>query len=524
MEEKFIKVRNWSLEQIHNNRWALLIIFSLSILTYFPFIVNELANPDGVLWWDNLVTPLWLLEQGRWGLFIIDYIKPPINTSQIFIFWSLAGYTLGAVLFSELLGNATTQSKVITGACIICFPHVASTLAAGGYVFSTAFLLSISSIFIVAKLKNRWVKILVGSILLSLAIGIHQGSLSIAAGAGILYLIVLLQRKDWLLHNWLLQARQILIMGLTGTALYYLILQIVLQKCGMAIQTYGGGDKINFLYILINLPSTVKNTYVNFSKFFFSSNIMVNSYGIKPLYIFFFLLFVTTVWLEIYRLRKNIAACVALLGCVSLIPLFCDAINLCTPDMAGVALHMTGGLCLFIPFVFSVFSYEIRSLYGTKIFLLRGLSMVAVLLLIWNFVLVDYADAGLMKRTSDLTVSLANRIYCSVEQNEQFAEGMKLLVIGRPDCSDLEGNEMNYYNCTNGYAQWGMVWDGRYHSQSSWNVIFRHYVDGNIVFADWGDVDRIVDTNTFKNMPAYPSQGSMQTIDDVFVVKIAEVT
>ena len=510
MGNAYERVRKQIVGWWEENGLACLAVFALSILVYFPYLSDVLSNPDGVAWWDNPETPLWILGQGRWGLYISDYLKPPINLSPISTIWSLALYSLGGMLFSCLLENKTLTTKVITGASIVCYPMVACTNTYWSCGFAIAFLLAMISVAVTVKAKNKLVGILAGSVLLSVAVGNHQGQLSTAAGAGLMYLIALLAREPEKFREWLVKARDILLMGLTGTTLYYIILQAMLQKYGMTLESYGGGDKITPRYIFTSLPTTIKNCYINFKNFFFSQNIMVNSYQVKPLYIFFFALFAITLCLGIYRLRKKPLPCVALVGCTILIPLFCSIVNLCTPDNPGVALHMTGGLCLFVPFIFSMFIYELQSILGAKGALLRDVSILLALALIWNFVLIDYADAGLMLRTKDLTAAMANRAYCQIEMDERYSSGMKVLMIGRPDCSDYIGNGINYYDRTNGYARWGMMWAGEYNSLNGWSTILNHYVDGNIVTADWNDVDRIVAMEEFENMPIYPTEGCIK--------------
>lgn len=371
MENTYKSMRKQIVGWWAKNGLACLAVFAVSILAYFPYLSDVLSNPDGVAWWDLTRTPLWISGQGRWGLYISDYLKPPVNLSPLSTLWSLALYSLGGILFSQLLGNKTLTAKVITGVCIVCYPMVACTNTYWSCGFAIAFLFAVLSVVATVKIKHKWVGILTGSILLSVAVGNHQGQLNTAAGAGLMYLIALLIREPEKFRDWLIKARDILIMGLTGTCLYYLTLQVLLKKYGMVMESYGGGDKITPWYILTSLPETVMNCYRNFKDFFFSQNIMVNSYQVKPLYICFFLLFAVTLCLGIYRLRKKPLPCVALIGCVILTPLFCNIINLCTPDNPGVALHMASGLCLFMPFVFSVFSSEMQSALGTKGIILR---------------------------------------------------------------------------------------------------------------------------------------------------------
>lgn len=507
-------------EWFYKNKTPILISFAIGLLVYFQFYANLLSNPDGVLYWDQINTPSWVLTHGGWGEFIIDYIKPNINTVPLAIFFALFFYCIAGILFVEIFSIDNVLIKILVSACILCSPVVPSTLTYPyiAYNFSVSFLLAIMSVKIFVKGQNSFWGLLCTYISLTLTIGTGTTNVGTAAGAAIMYLTLLIIEKKDDIKSWFISAGKILSVGLLGIATYYIILKLLLAVKGMQMSTYGGGDKINFLYIIVNLPRTVQYAYSNFIDFFFHSNIMINSFAIKELYACMFILFAIMVICGCYVMRKRFNSLVVYIACILIIPIACNLINLFTPDHNYIDLHMAGGMNLFISFAFLMFVVllsKIKIPYKAIIKLLGSILMVC---LIWNYVLIDCADAALMQVTKDLTISLGNRVYTNVEADERFTDDTRLVVIGTPDYAITQ---IPYFESTNTYARWGMFWSSSFYTSLGWNMIFRHYIDGNVQWGSWDDINSVIASDTYKNMPKYPDDGSMQIINNVFVVKIA---
>lgn len=503
------------------NRVAILTSFGIGLLVYFPFYSSMLSNPDGVLYWDQIDTPNWVLEQADWGQFLLDYIKPNINIVPLAILFAIFFYCIAGILFVDIFAVENVFIKILVSSCILCSPVVPSTITYPyiAYNFGFSFCLAILSIKTLVKYQDKFVGLVLGWFLLTLAIGTGKTNVGTAAGAAIMYLIILIIEKNDDIKSWFVSAGKIISIGMLGTASYYIILKILLAIKGMQMSTYGGGDKINLPYIIINLSKTVKYAYSNFIDFFFHSNIMINSFAIKELYICMFILFVITIIFACYLMKKNIISIIIFILCIVISPVACNLISLFTPDHSYVDLHMAGGMNLFISFIFLLFIFVMLKIQLSKQIIIKLSAYIVMISLIWNYILIDCADAALMKFQTDLAISLGNRIYTTVEADERFVEDMKLVVIGTPDYAV---KKLPYYKSTNTYARWGMFWSDSFYTSLGWNVIFRHYVDGNVRWGSWDDINFVIASDIYKNMPAYPEKGSMQIINDVFVVKVAD--
>lgn len=53
------KFRKW----IQYNGPVLFIAFSIALIVYYPFYSDMLSNPDGVLNWEQMEHPSWMLSQ-----------------------------------------------------------------------------------------------------------------------------------------------------------------------------------------------------------------------------------------------------------------------------------------------------------------------------------------------------------------------------------------------------------------------------------------------------------------------------
>lgn len=81
------------------------------------------------------------------------------------------------------------------------------------------------------------------------------------------------------------------------------------------------------------------------------------------------------------------------------------------------------------------------------------------------------------------------------------------------------------WNRANSYARYGQIWSGVGHTcRYSYNGIFRN-IGVNLVVARESDAfyDSILHSDKIKQMPVYPTDGSIQKIEDYTVVKISDI-
>lgn len=502
------------------NKVVLLASFGVALVIYFPFYSDFLSNPDGILYWDQMKTPDWVLSHAVWFWVILNHIRPGFNIVPLPIFLSLAFYCIAGVIFLDIFDVKNKGVKFLLLMSIICSPFIPSTLTYPylAYDYGMNFLLSTVSIKLIISCKRNFAGKLVGWVLLVLMLGGGQTLIGVSLASMLMAFVfsIIKDQDKWKECSIDLCKNMILIV--CAIIVYYCIFKMLLVVKNISISTYGGANKITPYYIISNLPRSVKLAYSNFFDFFFKNTIMANPFAIKSLNRCIFALFVAAVVYYCIRLRKNIISLTLFTLSVVFMPLACNAIDVFAPDYGGITLHMAGAMTLFIPFAFllilSAIS-EIRMLGNSRV---CGNMLIGILLvcLTWNYTLSDCADASFMKITKALTISAGNRAYTNIEADPRYTDDMKVVVSGVPNYSlDV----LPYYDAVNGYARWGMFWGDDFYQSLGWQIIFRYYIDGNVRWGNGDEINSVITSDEYAAMPGYPSDGSIDVINGIFVVK-----
>lgn len=508
------RIRDWFCE----NKTVLLAAFGVALVVYFPFYSDFLSNPDGVLYWDQMKTPDWALSHATWSWLIFNHIRPGFNIVPLPILLGLAFYCIGGAVFLDIFDIEKKPLKVFLLMSIVCAPFIPSTITYPylAYDYGISFLLSTVSIKLIIKSKRSLTEKLVGGVLLVLMLGGGKTLIGVSLAAVLMAFAfsIIKDQNKWKEHSIELCKNGILIV--CALVAYYCIFKMLLVVKNVQISTYGGADKITPFYIIMALPRSVKLAYSNFFDFFFKNTIMINSFAVKDLNRCIFALFVAAVIYYCIRLRKNIISLILFVLSIALMPLACNAIDIFAPDYGGITLHMAGGVTIFIPFafflIFSAIS-EVKTPLKKYINVPVGILLVC---LIWNYVLIDCADASYMKVTKALTISAANRVYTSIEMDPRYTNDMKVIVSGVPQYSL---NLLPYSGAVNQYARWGMFWSDDFYQSLGWQIIFRYYIDGNVKWGNWDEINSVIASDEYMEMPGYPNNESMKVINGIFVVK-----
>ena len=346
------KFRKW----IQYNGPVLFIAFSIALIVYYPFYSDMLSNPDGVLNWEQMEHPSWMLSQADLSGFILDYFKPKISMVQLPIFFSLAFYCLSGVLLSEIFNVENYCAKLVIAVCVVCSPFVPSTITYPylAYAFGFYFLLAVVAVKFLVNNQCKLTNILIGGLLLVFLLGGGKTFIGVSTALVLMnFIFATIEDPKRNIENGInliIQMATVLISAM----LFYCILKIALAIAGMSLSTYGGANKITPWHIVVNLPKSIIRAYSDFFDFFFSSNIMINSFNVifwnKCIFALFVLLFIY----YCVCLRDNIVSLFFFILSVVVMPLACNLIDIFAPDYGGITLHMAGGMVVFIPFVFSL--------------------------------------------------------------------------------------------------------------------------------------------------------------------------
>ena len=168
------------------------------------------------------------LSFGRWFLpvasnLITSFSVPAVN-GILFL-----GYTsLTCMIMIRLIGLKSAVSKYLFAALWMSFPGMASAFSFGVNVdaMGLAILLAAASVWVTQKYKYG---IFVGAVLLAGTIGIYQPYMAVAVGAAYLVLIRKVLKDGFCLKPFVQDTAKLLGMLALGFALYYGILQVMLQ-------------------------------------------------------------------------------------------------------------------------------------------------------------------------------------------------------------------------------------------------------------------------------------------------------
>lgn len=507
------------------NRNAFIISAGGGVVIHFYIYSNNLMSPDGI-WIGEDYIASWEITLGRWGLELFDRLHAGVNTPILIAFIAIAFFSLGGVLLNECFGVEKPWMRIFVPLCIVSSPLVSITLTYPycSDAYACAFFLSILSIFVTIKKQGiPWTLGAIGCLTYSLSI--YQSNLGVAAGVALLVIFFqILEHHDNLKDHGKLMLR-FLVVGVGGVVTYWCILKLLLRLRNLTLGSYKGAESINLLNVLKALPTSTYQAYKDFFDFFTHQNIMVNSYFTRFCYGILFVTFAVFLLLAFIKMRQkpiNILCACLILG---LLPLACNAVDIVAPQ-TSIFLLTSGGMAPICPAILVFCSNQWASQKDTAeskpLQWIQLAVSVAAVILIWNNALIVNTDAMVMEANTKQTVALANRVLARVEQSQDYLSGKQVLIAGVPEngnypiVSELKNN-------ANSYAKWGLIWTSYGGSLNCWQQIFRQMLG---VAPNWCSENQYRDiaaTQEFQNMPMFPKEGSIKTIQDVVVVKISNI-
>lgn len=511
-----IRLTQWG----YQNRWIFLTTLLVAVGVHYVIYANHLHNPDslhiGSLYiadqWD--FNPTWETEQGRWGLRLIDMMRGGINQAPLSAFLMLFFYSAAGLLLTRVFVIRSRILRAVIPLLIVCAPYVAEieTYHYCSAAYSLSFLLSISAVAFVTCSSGAWGWI-PGAVCLLFALSMYQASLGVAAGLCVMVLVLeALQKRPWI---FLLQ--RLLLMGITGSVGYYAVLKILLKLYDTSLfAPYSGG----LLAILQGAPQGIANAYQDFVAYFTQNNtIAQNYYGQRLAYGMLIVLTIIALARGLIYLRQKASVAVTIL----LLLLLPAAVNITDVINANthVVLRMAGALILVVPFCLVLLekSSADREKPARWIVIAGGLCCVVLLR---GYIVQINNDAMVMLAEKNKIVNLADRICLQLEQNVDYQAGAEVCILGEA--------QRGWYKDVSPLSEKAssLVQDGLFSFDPTFNARGWHslYWEELGINMNWCSDERtreLCATEEFQNMPAYPQEGSIQTIDGVVVVKVAEI-
>ena len=475
-------------------------------------ITNWLPN------WDSLVfryDSQNMISLGRWFLPVVCSLSSFYDLPFLNGIIAIILHAMGAVCICKMLNVEKKITAALIGATIVSFPTVTSVMmynyVADGYAVS--FFLSTLAAFYMTKVRPKYI---ISAILIALSTGIYQAYITVTIMLILLHLIDEMIYKNTPIASVLKKSVSMLLTGVLGILIYFIILKLILGVFSVELLDYQGinetvsGTSIDLLASLY----AIKETFIGC---FFDVSEGVNVYIVLNAFVMLFTLLhyiKYTVKNKLYKKPVNVLFIVVL----SVLLIF-GAGALAFVN-AGVDYHnlMLMGYSVFYLFFLILYergtdTAEKHSCIKCWVILLMSVAIIVNQIVISN---VSYHKAQIAyEKSYGVLIRIADRI----EQTEGAENCNEIIVIGALENSDAYSVNLtpDITGITDGYI---IRADDETVGQSVLCSAINDYCEKNYKFVSGKEKENLSQREDVKSMGVWPSKDCISIVDDVIVIKL----
>lgn len=170
-----------------------------SIVLYSQLWANSLVNQYDGLWnGDYYKDWRWELSIGRWFWPYLDRLRLCVSPDPAMTIVTLCCFSIGVIVVLDLLGTGSGWRPYIAGALFLSSTAVCVSLSYRymSPTFGVSFMLSTMAAWVLARIHNPFLSIVLGGILLALSMGLYQANIGCTAIALLGYFIIELNREN----------------------------------------------------------------------------------------------------------------------------------------------------------------------------------------------------------------------------------------------------------------------------------------------------------------------------------------
>lgn len=517
----------YKIKSILNNYSDLCDFDLLKLCIISTSIFTLLANGMGIFnkysYFDDLVALFAggrTFMLGRWGLGIIhklfmifygDFVSslPIYNSIFSIVFLALSSYLLITIFKINI-----NLIKIFTCAFIAAFPVITSCY---GYMFmlqyfTMAIFLSILSTYFIF-FKNDIVSCILGISIGAFSIGIYQAVLSNIIAIAILFYIryIMLYYNKTSMRNLLKSMIISFISILCIIALYLCINKIFLNILHISLSSYQGLSSM-YTTSIFEYFNRIKIAYMDFifpgvSNIYYKSLIIF--YYISILYIIIFLMMISR-----KLLYHNCGIFIIYILLSFLIPLSINSIYIIASPNITYSMMVYSKVFLFI-LLFIIFDYAVQNTYLCRFFndILKNFVVTLIMIILVLFIRIDnqcYLKAALYQSEA---ISYLTTMITQIKSTDGYTDDLPICFVNVNKLNDKTFNnifQLEYIDI----APYGNM--HTYLNNYAWDQIMFKWCGFN---PDMISEDYYTDNIFVKNMPHYPSKGSIKIVDNVVVVK-----
>ena len=344
------------LKKIDKKIYLIGIVFGLLFLFHLPLMTKNIITADVLLNNNYYNGYSWELSLGRFGLYGLGLLKSFISIPHLELILSFLLIAMNTYLLIDLFKIEKKEAKCLTILLMVLSPITSSILlfhyCSVGY--SLAFLLSTITIYSFDKVNNKYLKYLISLFCTTISLSMYQAYFSYIITLFFLYHLKQLLEKKLNFKDGL---KQLLII-LGGTILYFILMKASQWFFHIDMANYSNANQIG-IKTLLSFPYKIIDSYKLFYKFFFTNEIMKNTFFYNHIiHLLFIILWIITIIKKLIQGKYNkieiITSIIMILG----LPIFLNSVIFVISD-TKLQLLMSVSYLLLPIFYFSMIDNKI---------------------------------------------------------------------------------------------------------------------------------------------------------------------
>jgi len=508
------KLAVWLSGKLREYRAVLISSFVVGILAHMFTFTNKLVNGDDVF---TLFYKGGSYTLGRWGLVLFDDIFPNYSMPWIYGIITIALIAASVCILVHVFHIRSKLLQVLLAGLIVAFPSLTGVFSFMfmSCTYSSAFLLAVLAVYLMDRSEKRF--FLPAGVCLVLSLSLYQGYIALIASLLVLVLIQqLLENTDT--RTVFRRGVAFLLFLIVFLGIYYGITQLLLRITGYELNNYAN-NRLNFS--LASLPAGIVTAYQSFYKFFDEAfnGLIATDFCRRVHYLCVAASGILLILWLLFQKEKKASQVVLLLVLVALLPLaICCMYLFATVD----AVHTLVLYSFVSLYVFAAVLAQASlplALNGKAVLLGRraALEIVTVgmaLVIISNIYTANAAYLRMYLQYEN-TYAFYTSLIADLKATPEFdADTTQLAVIGDYHDPAFYQSKFDFTNKifgTTGFLP---------HSYAREKYL-EYFIGFPLLCSTDAEIEEIMQTQEYQQMPVYPSYGSMRMIGNTFVVKLS---
>lgn len=494
--------------------------FLLGMLAHLYMFTHKFINHDDV---DGLYSSCEFgLSSGRWLLQFVTELTGGFSSSWIHGLVGIFCLAVSVVFVARIFGVRHYVPAALIALVMVTFPAVASTYA---YMFcSYQYLISLMLTTLGAYCihKSTLPHFFVGSILIALGMGCYQAYFAHAAVllVAVLLIDICFDRYHGAYKKAVLSALRYVLGLLLGMLIYFAVLKLCLWATGTTLTSYQGIDAMGRI-TFSELARRVASAYWHSLTFYMKGDMLGACVPITVLIALALCIAAVILCVRRNLIYRSFPMLVLLIADAALLPLGANLVYVMVGPDTGV--HIVMQYAMAVPLILpAVFADGLRvpaeaSGRDSKNIVRRLIAVLAVLLLLIQLCLGYEFFLTTNRAYFDMDITYENvyayyvKLTAKLELQDGFTKDQPIAFIGEAEL-DAQAHTSSLIGVLSTKEAANMY--SRY-------LFFKYFLASEYNWVGADITEQIKATDEFLQMPCYPSEGSIKTINGVIVVKFS---